>query len=300
MGSPEVSVPFLDFLVSQNVETIVFTQPDKIRKRGRKLEPTPVKKKAVELGLNVYTQSAKSVEAYEIIKDFKPEIILVVAYGQILPKRILDCASLYPLNVHFSLLPKYRGATPVNSALLNGDAETGTTIMIMDEGLDTGDVIFSRKCAIDFNENATELFDKLVKISTELLKTNWKEICSGDVVKTPQTGEATYTSLIKKEDMMLDFTDDGLKIFNKIKAFNYSYGTRSTFRNNPLIVERAEYVCECSGTPGEIITVSKEGITVCCAKGGIKITELKPAGKKSMKASDFINGYKPVSGERFL
>jgi methionyl-tRNA formyltransferase len=299
MGSPDISVPFLDFIASQNVETIVFTQPDKIRKRGKKLEPTPVKKRAVELGFKVYTQSAKSIEAFEIIQEFNPDILFVVAFGQILPKRVLECARLYPLNVHFSLLPKYRGATPVNTALLNGDSETGTSIMIMDEGLDTGDVILSEKCEIEINENATELFEKLVEISIDILKTNWLDICFGKVVKTPQTGEAIYTSLIKKEDTAIDFNEDALNIHNKIRAFNYSPGIKALFRNGFVTIEKAEYISECFGKPGEIISVSKDGFVVCCLKGGVKITEIKPAGKKSMKASEFINGYKPVSGERF-
>lgn len=298
MGSPDISVPFLDFIVSKNAEIIIFTQPDKIRKRGKTLEPTPVKKRGVELGIPVYTLLAKSDEAFEIIKDFSPDIIFVVAFGQILPKRILESALLYPLNVHFSLLPKYRGATPLNTAILNGDDETGTSIMIMDEGLDTGDVVFSVNCPIAFNDNASELFEKLIKLSLHILKENWQTISVGDVTATPQTGNPVKTKLIKKDDMKLDFSDSGINIHNKIRALNYSPGTRTMFRNNILMIEKAEYVENCDGEPGEIKEVKKDYFTVCCKSGGVKILELKPAGKRSLKAAEFINGYKPATGEK--
>ena len=298
MGSPDISVPFLDFLVSKNVETVIFTQPDKIRKRGKALEPTPVKKRGVELGIPVYTESAKSDEALKIIKIFRPDILFVVAYGQILPKRVLECAALYPLNVHFSLLPKYRGATPVNTAIINGDTETGTTIMIMDEGLDTGDMIFSAECPIDSSENATGLFEKLIGLSIDILEKNWGKICKGEIQRVPQTGVAVKTKLIKKDDLDLNFSEDGFKIHNKIRAFNYSPGTRTMFRNNILMIEKSEFVENCHGNFGEIIEVKKDCFTVCCGNGGIKILELKPAGKRSLKASEFINGYKPLTGEK--
>ena len=297
MGSPEISVPFLNFLASKNTDMIVFTQKDKIRKRGKALEPTHVKKRALELGIAVYTESAKSDEAYKIIKDFGPDIIFVVAFGQILPSHILNSAKLYPLNVHFSLLPRYRGATPVNTAILNGDDETGTSIMIMDEGLDTGDVIFSAHCNIEPDDNASRLFEKLVGISIEILDNNWNSICSGNVKRTPQQGVAVKTKLIKKDDLSIDFREDALKIHNKIRAFNYSPGTRTMFRNNILMIEKAEYIKDCEGKPGEITDVEKESFSICCKTGGIKILELKPAGKRSLKASEFINGYKPQKGE---
>jgi len=297
MGSPEISVPFLNFLASKNTDMIVFTQKDKIRKRGKALEPTHVKKRALELGIPVYTESAKSDEAYKIIKDFGPDIIFVVAFGQILPSHILNSAKLYPLNVHFSLLPRYRGATPVNTAILNGDDETGTSIMIMDEGLDTGDVIYSDKCSIIPSDNATSLFEKLIKTSVDLIDRNWDDICSSNVKRAPQQGVAIKTKLIKKDDLSIDFGENALKIHNKIRAFNYSPGTRTMFRNNILMIEKAEYIKDCEGKPGEITDVEKESFSICCKTGGIKILELKPAGKRSLKASEFINGYKPQKGE---
>ena len=299
MGSPEISVPFLDFCVKKSKEIIVFSQKDKIRGRGKKLEPTPVKKRAMELGLEVHTLWSKSEKAFEIIKEFSPDILFVVAYGQILPKRILDLPKLYPLNVHFSLLPKYRGSTPVNTALLNGDTVSGTSVMVMDEELDSGDVILSGECAVSESDNATTLFEKLTDLSLNLLEKNWENIENRNVVRVPQSGEPVFTKMIQKSDMWLDFNDDAQKIFNKIRALTCEPGVRAIFRNNILGIEKAEFVEKCSGRAGEIAEVSKSGIVIACQKGGIKITELKPAGKKSMKAAEFINGYKPSVGEIF-
>lgn len=300
MGSPEISVPFLDFCAGKTNEIIVFTQKDKIRGRGKKLEATPVKKRAIELGLEVHTLWSKSEKAFEIIKEFAPDILFVVAYGQILPKRLLEIPRFYPLNVHFSLLPEYRGATPVNTALLNGDSVTGTSVMVMDEDLDSGDVVLSAECAVDESDNATSLFKKLTDLSLDLLEKNWEKIESGNLERVPQKGEAVFTKMIQKSDLWLDFNSDARDLFNKIRALTYEPGVRALFRGNITGIEKAEFVENCSGKCGEIVEVSKSGIVVSCKNGGIKITELKPAGKKSMKAAEFINGYKPGVGEMFV
>ncbi len=299
MGSPEISVPFLDFCAGRADEIIVFSQKDKIRGRGKKLEPTPVKKRAVELGLEVHTLWSKSEKAFEIMKNFAPDLLFVVAYGQILPKRILDIPKLYPLNVHFSLLPKYRGSTPVNTALLNGDAVSGTSVMVMDEELDSGDVILSAECAVEESDNATTLFEKLTKLSLDLLEKNWEKIEKGTVNRVPQKGEPVFTNMIQKSDMWLDFESDARMLFNKIRALTCEPGVRAIFRGNIVGIEKAEFVPQSSGNPGAITEVSKSGIIVACRNGGIKITELKPAGKKPMKAAEFINGYRPQPGEIF-
>ena len=299
MGSPGISVPFLNFCAEKTNEIIVFTQKDKIRGRGKKLEPTPVKKRAFELGLEVHTLWSKSEKAFEIMKNFAPDLLFVVAYGQILPKRILDIPKLYPLNVHFSLLPKYRGSTPVNTALLNGDAVSGTSVMVMDEELDSGDVVLSADCPVSENDNATLLFEKLTNLSLELLEKNWENIEKGTLERVPQQGEPVFTNMIQKSDMWLDFRSDARVLFNKIRALTYEPGVRAIFRGNIVGIEKAEFAGNCGGNPGEIAEVSKSGIVVACKNGGIKITELKPAGKNSMKAAEFINGYKPAQGEIF-
>ena len=297
MGSPEISIPFLEFIHEKKCEILVFSQKDKVRKRGKKLVPTPVKSRALELNIPVHTVSAKSQKAFDIINDFSPDIIFVVAYGQILPDRILNAAKLYPLNVHFSLLPKYRGATPVNTSLLGGDDLTGTTLMVMDKELDTGDIIYQEECNIIKDDNATSLFEKLINISVKMIRDNWDDIITGKISRTPQPEGATYTKLIEKNDLLLDLNSDAEKINNKIRAFTIDPGVKTNFRGNPLFIEKAELIADTSGNPGTVSKVEKDFFNVYCGKGALKISQVKPAGKRSMKAKEFINGYKPQIGE---
>lgn len=299
MGSPEISVPFLDLLHELNCEILVFSQKDKIRKRGRKLVPTPVKARALELELPVHTVSAKSKKAFEIVSKFSPDITFVVAYGQILPERILNASKLYPLNVHFSLLPDYRGATPVNTALLNGDIETGTTLMVMDRELDTGDIVYQEKCDVVPDENATSLFTKLIDISLKMIRDNWDDICSGKITRTKQTDDASYTKLINKDDLKLNFELSASEVFNRIRAFTYDPGVKTVFRDKPVFIEKAKLIKDVEGNPGNIGEVTKHDFTIFCKTGALKIIELKPAGKRTMQAREFINGYKPQIGEVF-
>ena len=297
MGSPEISNPFLELIHEKKCDILVFSQNDKVRKRGKKLIPTPVKSRALELNIPVHTVSAKSQHAFDIINDFSPDIIFVVAYGQILPDRILKLARLYPLNVHFSLLPDYRGATPVNTALLNGDETTGTTLMIMDRELDTGDIVYQEKCKIPKDDNATSLFEKLIDISIKMIRDNWDDIIAGKITRTPQPDEATYTKLIEKSDLILDLSSDAEMIINRIRAFTFDPGVKTNFRNNPLFIEKAELITDISGEPGTVAEVGKDFFNIYCGKGALKISQVKPAGKKSMKAKEFINGYKPQTKE---
>ena len=297
MGSPEISVPFLELLYKKNCEIMVFSQKDKVRKRGKKLIPTPVKSKALELGLPVQTVSARSEKAFKIVSEFSPDMIFVVAYGQILPERILNASKLYPLNVHFSLLPKYRGATPVNTALLNGDGTTGTTLMVMDRELDTGDIAYQKKCKIERDDNASSLFVKLTDLSVKMIEDNWKEISSGKIPRTKQPEGATYTRLIEKSDLILDLKSDADLVFNRIRAYNSDPGVKANFRSNSLFIEKAELIKDLAGEAGTIGEVTKNSFTIFCRNGALKITRVKPAGKKSMMAREFINGYKPLTGE---
>lgn len=297
MGSPEISVPFLKFLARKNAEIIVFTQKDKIRGRGNKLVQTPVKSWAVENNIAVYDVSAKSQKAFEIISEFKPDLFLVVAYGQILPERLLALPAIAPINVHFSLLPSYRGATPVNTALLEGVKETGTTLMFMNKDMDAGDIIYSAKTAVDDNDNATALFEKLTAISLELLDINWENIISGKIERTIQSGEITYTKMIVKDDLIIDWSGDCRVIHNKIRAFNYEPGVKTGFHGKGLSILEAAVCPENSGEAGRIISTEKNSFTVACGTGAIKILKVKPEGKNAMPASAFIAGYKPMAGE---
>jgi len=259
MGSPAISVPFLEF-IHKNVdsEIVVFSQKDKIRGRGKKLIHTPVKQYAVENEIPVYDISIKSRKAHEIISNFTPDLFLVVAYGQILPERVLLEPKIAPLNVHFSLLPEHRGATPVNTALLNGDKKTGTTIMFMDRGMDTGDILYSAPMEIEENDNATSLFSKLTSLSISLLNDNWSAITSGSFTRTPQPKEFTLTKLIMKEDLFIDWNQNSFEVLNKIKAMNLEPGIKTYFRDKLLFIEEAVIENRENGNPGEVVDISKK------------------------------------------
>ncbi len=298
MGSPECSVPFLEFCARKTSDLIVFTRPDKVRCRGSRPSQTPVKKTALSLNLPVYDVSAKSAEGFEILSTFAPDLYIVVAYGEILPDRVLALPRIAPLNVHFSLLPKYRGATPVQSAIMNGDSVTGTTIMVMGRGLDTGDIVAQAEEPIAPDETAASLFTRLVAASLDLLERHWEAICSGSFERRPQIGEATYTRRTAKEDLVIDWTRSAREIYNLIRAYGASPGVRTRFRDKLLIIGAAQWCPEVTGTPGEIIAVGKRAFTVACGEGGLMLTEVQPECKACMPAASFIAGYRPQAGER--
>jgi len=298
MGSPECAVPFLDLAHRKGADLIVFTRADKVRCRGGKLSQTPVKKRALALGLPVHDLSMKSDEAHRILSDFRPDLYLVVAYGQILPERILALPRIAPINVHFSLLPKYRGAIPVQAAILAGDDTTGTTIMVMDKALDTGDIVWQEPLTILPDEMAGRLFERLITLSVDLLDRNWDDLVSGRFTRTPQAGEASYTRLIKKEDLVIDWTRPAIDLHRMIRAFAYSPGVRAHFRDKLLLIGSAQWRPDATGTPGEIVAVEKKGFTVACGEGGLLLTEVQPECKACMPAASFIAGYRPQAGEK--
>ena len=298
MGTPDISVPFLDLLHTFGEEIIVFTQPDRVRGRGKKTTPSAVKQRATELNIPTFDCSIKSVQALTIIRDFSPEMMVVVAYGQIIPVRILELPTSAPVNVHFSLLPRFRGATPVQGALLAGDTESGTTLQFMDKGLDTGDVIYQETVAIEKDDNATRLFEKLVDLSLRLLTSHWHELKSGSFTRTPQNDKnASYTRLITKSDLKIEWTHRADDIVKQIRAYTEEPGVKTLFRGKPIFITRASRYHAESMTPGKIIAVDKQNITVACGSGALQIEKVKPAGKKTMDIRSFINGYRPTIGE---
>jgi len=298
MGSPECAVPFLDLAHRKGADLIVFTRADKVRCRGGKLSQTPVKKRALELGLSVHDLSMKSDEAHRILSDFSPDLYLVVAYGQILSERILDLPKIAPINVHFSLLPKYRGAIPVQAAILAGDDTTGTTIMVMDKALDTGDIVWQETLTILPDETAEHLFGRLITLSVDLLDRTWDDLVSGRFARIPQAGEASYTKLIKKDDLVVDWTRQALELHRMIRAFAYKPGVRAHFRDKLLLLGAAQWRPDITGAPGEIVAVEKKGFAVACGEGGLFLTEVQPECKACMPAASFVAGYRPRIGEK--
>lgn len=298
MGTPDISVPFLETLHNFGEEIIIFTQPDRVRGRGKKVTPSPVKQRAKELNIPTFDCSIKSLEALNIIRDFSPELMIVVAYGQIVPVRILEIPTIAPINIHFSLLPRFRGATPVQGALLAGDEKSGTTLQFMDRGLDTGDIIYQEGVAIEKNDNATRLFEKLIALSLHLLNSHWQSLKKGSFTRTPQNDkEASYTRLITKSDLKIEWTRSADEIIKQIRAYTDEPGVKALFRNKPIFITQASLHHAESSKPGEIIAVDKQNLTVACGSGALHLEQVKPAGKKPMDIRSFINGYHPTVGD---
>ena len=302
MGTPDFAVPCLRALAGSGHEVAaVFTQPDKPKGRGYKMIPTPVKAAAEEYGYKVYQplslrKGDDAEEAMKILKDIAPELIVVTAYGQILPKEILELPKYGCINIHASLLPKYRGAAPINWVLLNGETQTGVTSMQMSEGLDTGDMLIKRSTDIGANETYEELYSRLSDMGGEVLLETLDSIERGDLAPEKQDDSLScYSPMITKDMSALDFSQPVQKIHNTIRGitgFTMLEGKR-------LKVFRSEILDKIApdGEAGEII--DEKNFTVRCGDGGqIRFLEVQPEGKKRMKTEDFLRGKKLAKGER--
>ncbi|MCL2408014.1 MAG: methionyl-tRNA formyltransferase [Oscillospiraceae bacterium] len=294
MGTPEFAVPSLERLYHDGHDvSAVFTQPDKKRNRGMNLSFSPVKQLAIEHSTPVYQpESLKDGEALEILRKLECELIAVVAYGKLLPREILELPSFGCVNIHGSLLPKYRGAAPIQWAVINGETETGVTSMFMAEELDAGDMLFCGKTAIGENETSGDLHDRLSILGAELLSETVTAILRGEAVRIPQdSNAATFAPPLHKNMSSIDWADTALNIKNKIRGLNpwptataeFSGKTYKIFTANIQFMESAR-------TPGTIVSEGAEGVAVACADGVVMIKELQAPGGKRMAASDFLRG----------
>ena len=291
MGTPDFSVPILEYLINNTNVVLVVTQPDKEVGRDKKISYSPVKKVAIQYGKEVF-QPIKIRKDYQKILDIQPDLIITCAFGQILPKEVLNAARLGALNVHASLLPKYRGASPIQWALLNGDKKTGVTLMYMDEQMDTGDIINQLECDISKDENVGSLHDKLSILGVEILKQELPKIITGTNSRQKQDDEkATYTKMIEREDELIDFNDNGKTIINKIRAFNPWPLAYFKLNNNEIKVYEAYFEKKDVSQIGKVI-LSKNSLGITCKDGIIFLTRIKPFGKKEMDIKSFINGLK--------
>src|SRR5438094_958217 len=288
MGSADLSCVILRALVtSAGFEVIgVVTQPDKPKGRELKLKQSPVKELAMSLGLPVLQPPRAREEGFiEQLRKFRPDLIVVAAYGQILPQTVLDLPQFGCLNVHTSLLPKYRGAAPIQWAILNDERETGVTIMKMDEGLDTGDVLTSQSTPITPADNAQTLQDRLAMIGAALLVKTVPDYVAGKIVprKQPQTG-ASYARKMTKEDGRLDWTRPARSLWNRVRAlvpWPGAYTFLSAEPKPPLLkVWQAEVVDRNFGAPGEVLESSRSGIVVACGQQALRIVLLQREGGK--------------------
>ena len=296
MGTPDFSVNALENIVKAGHDVVgVITQPDKPKGRGGKMQYTPVKEKALELGLDVYQpQRVKKTEFIEKLKEMNPDAIVVIAFGQILPKAILDMPKYGCINVHASLLPKYRGAAPIQWSVIDGEKETGVTTMYMNEGLDTGDIIDKVVVPIDKKETGGSLFDKLAIEGGKLILKTLIELENGTAVRTPQDdSKSNYAGMINKQLGKIDFNKSANEIERLIRGLNPWPSAYTKMDGKTLKIWDADVDdSENDSAPGTITEVGKDFIRVATGKGSLKILELQLEGKKRMKTRDFLNGAK--------
>jgi methionyl-tRNA formyltransferase len=296
MGSPEFAVPTLEALVKDFEVVGVVTQPDRPAGRGRQLTPPPVKTLAEELDIPVIQPGRLSDEgSMSVLKEWKPELIVVTAFGQILRSEVLDLPRYGCINVHASLLPRWRGAAPIQAAILHGDQRTGVTIMKMDEGLDTGPIISQRDFALTGEDTAGGLSPKLAQLGADLLIETLPDYLDGKLQPAAQQGESTYARMLKKSDGELDFTQSAIDLERKIRAYHPWPGTYMIWKEQRLKIHRAQVIESGSGddtgnlVPGDTIVI-KDHPGVMTAEGIILFEELQPAGKKSMPGPAFLLG----------
>lgn len=305
MGTPDFSTPCLEALVKAGHDVVgAVSQPDKPQGRGRKLVPTQVKQAAMRLGLPVFQpEKLRDGEFERILLGVDPELIVVVAYGRILPKFVLDYPKYGCINVHASLLPKYRGAGPIQRAIIDGEKVTGVTTMYMSEGLDEGDILLSRATEIAPDETAGELFDRLSEMGAELLIETIEEIESGRAARTKQDDAlSSYAPMLKKEDGDIDWNKTAAEIVNLVRGTNpwpMAY-TRYEGETMKVISARADggWI---GGEPGKILEIvsnpdKSKSLAVGCADGRVLIDELQFKGGKRMAVRDYLNGHEIKTG----
>lgn len=297
MGTPDFAVPALKAIANSNHNVSgVFTQPDKPRGRKMIMTPPDVKVCAEELNIPVFQpKSMKSQEALQILTDLKPDVVVVAAYGQILPQAVLDVPRFGCINIHGSLLPKYRGASPIQQAVLNGDKITGVTTMLMNAGLDTGDILLSVKTEIGENETSGELFDRLAQLGGELILKTLDMIENGTAEPKKQDDSfATHTSKIDKSLCPIDFSKPSFEVHNKIRGLNpWPIATANLCGKNVKIF--SSRLSGLSGASGTVLSVKP--LIIGCGEKSVEILELQPEGKKRMSASAFAAGHKISIGD---
>lgn len=303
MGTPDFAVPVLQGLIDapEHEVTAVITQPDKARGRSGKLVFTPVKELAVSQDIPVYTpQRVKDPEFIKILRDIPCDVIVVVAFGQILSEEILEFPKYGCINVHASLLPRWRGAAPMQWAILEGDKKTGLTTMQMDAGLDTGDMLFTEEVEIDPDETGESLHDRLASLGSGLLLRTLSAVMEGKLHPIPQEeGESTYASMLTKETGRLDLTWDAAKLDRYIRGLNSWPSAFTGYRGKTLKIWKAEVLDRETGeVPGTVVETAKDSFTIQTGRGCLKILEVQLEGKKRMDAGSFLRGVHVEKGER--
>lgn len=304
MGTPDFAAASLRALLDSGRDVAgVVTNPDKPKGRGYKLVKPPVKELAEDAGIPVFQPaSLKNGELQPVLDELQPDIICVVAYGKILPGYVLDFPRLGCVNVHGSLLPKYRGAAPIQWSVINGDEYAGITTMLMNEGLDTGDMLLCERVKIGAEETSAELFDRLAPLGGELLCKTLDALEKGTVRPEPQNdSEATYAPMIKKEDGKINWSDSPEKICSLVRGMNSWPMAYTYFNGQPVkIISAAVSADKPDALPGTVAgLVKKQGLLVSCGGGGVFIREVQFAGSKRMSIEDYLRGHSINAGEKF-
>ena len=304
MGTPDFAVDALEAIIQAGHEiTCVVTQPDKPKGRGKEMQFPPVKECAIQHNLPVFQPvKIKTPEAIETLKTYDADIYVVAAFGQILSQEILDMPKYGCVNIHASLLPKYRGSAPIQWAIINGETETGVTIQQMNAGVDTGDILCKAIVPIAAKETGASLFDKLSEAGAKLIVEALKQIEAGTLIAEPQDdSQATHAKMLTKSLGHIDWTQSAVTIERLIRGLNSWPSAYTSLRGKTLKIweaDVAEDVQEQKGTPGTVIGVTKDAIVVQTGEGVLQLSNIQLEGKKRMTVKDFLLGYKVESGEQ--
>ena len=300
MGTPEYAVPALEAICAAGHEIVgVFSRPDVKKNRGMKLLAPPVKQSALQLGMSVFQPDTLKGDApAELLRSLSPDIVVVAAYGLLLPPSVLSIPRFGCVNIHASLLPKYRGASPINAAILNGESKSGVTIMQMDKGLDTGDMICSGELEIAPDESFGELHDRLAQLGAELIVQTMRDIEHGNIIHTKQDDAlSSYAHMIAKEDCRVSF-DDALAASRAVRAYDPAPGAFALTDGMKLKLFSAHHIeNDSQNEAGRIISCGREGAVIACRRGTFAVREIQAAGGKRMPADAYFRGHGDMLGK---
>lgn len=305
-GTPDVAVPALQALIgAEDVEIVaVITNPDRPRGRSRRLIAPPVKSAALEAGLEVL-QPDRPRDVVDTLQAMHLDAAAVVAYGALMPAEVLAAGGRGMVNLHFSLLPRWRGAAPVQHALRAGDARTGVTTFVLDEGMDTGPILAQHEVAVDPEEGAGTLLDRLAVLGAPILVDSLRALVAGSEPRPQPTDGVTLAPKISPSDVAIDFTADARRIVNLVRSADPAPGAHTRFRGKRLKIYQARALDPttaakdiAAAAPGTIVTADPDGVDVRCGDGVVRLEALQPEGKARMDTAAFVNGYRPEPGER--
>lgn len=292
MGTPDFALATFAGLIAAGLDLVgVYTQPDRPKGRGKKMAAPPVKELALQHDIPVFQpRRLRDDQAVAELAELKPDLIVVVAYGQILPQSVLDLPKYGCINVHASLLPRHRGAAPINKVIIDGDEVAGVTTMMMDIGLDTGDMLVKRSLSIFPQETAGQLHDRLALLGREAMAETLARLCAGTLSREVQDDSlSTYAGMMKKEDGCVDWTQDATTIHNLVRGLDPWPAAYTTLDGQTLKIADTR-LCDGEGRPGTILRADADGVIVACGRGALRVNGLQLPGKKRLSAADFVRG----------